>query len=145
MSACTHEREEPEPPVTTDSLGDWEDTGRYAACALHDTTAIACGDREGFNLSGCDAGSLASMPGDGIYTMVNRSDTTTPAIGVGSFRVSADGSRDSYRGAAPTERRVDASSFFLSSTRRQSSTVTLRNSVVGCRAEGNRLYGCYVN
>ncbi len=147
LSACTHEeREEPEPPVTTDSLGDWEDTGRYAACALHDTTAITCGDREGFDVSGCDASSLASVPADGIYTMVYRNDgTATPSISVGSFRVSADGSLDSFRGAAPTERKVDASTFFLSSTRRQSSTVTLRNSVVGCRAEGNRLYGCYVS
>jgi hypothetical protein len=77
--------------------------------------------------------------------MVNRSDTQTPAIGVGSFRVSADGSLDSYRGSAPTERVMDSDTFFLSSTRRQSASVTLRNSMVGCRVEGNRLYGCYVS
>ena len=92
LSACTNEREEPEPPpVTNDSLGDWEDTGRYAACELLTTTAMACGDRESFNLTGCDAGSLASVPADGIYTMVYRNDgTATPSIGVGSFLVSAD-------------------------------------------------------
>lgn len=143
LSACT--REEPEVPVTTDTRGDWEDTGRYAACEVHDTTAIACGDLEFFDVSGCEPGALASMPRDGIYTMVYRSDVQSTSIGVGSFRVSADGGLDSFRGAAPTERRVDADLLFLSSTRKQSSSVTLRNSVVGCRAEGPRLYGCYVN
>lgn len=143
LSAC--HREEPEPTVTLDSQGDWEDTGRYAACGMLGDTASACGDLAGFDVSGCDAGSLARMPGEGIYTMVYRSDAATPGIGAGSFRVSADGRLDSFRGEAPTERQVDADTFFLSSTRQQSSSVSLRNSVVGCRAEGNRLYGCYVN
>ncbi|MCY1082670.1 LVIVD repeat-containing protein [Archangium lansingense] len=146
MSACKPEEPEPPPPpVTTDSQGDWEDTGRYAACEVVNSSAIACGDLENVKVSGCDVSTLASMPRDGIYTMVYRNDAAVPAIGVGSFRVSADGSLDAFRGATPTERQVDSDTFFLSSTRKQSSSVTVRYSVVGCRAEGNRLYGCYVN
>ncbi|AKJ08208.1 Putative Ig-like domain protein [Archangium gephyra] len=143
MSACN--REPPEPVDTTDSLGDWVDTGRYAACAVRNTAEVTCGDLEGFDVSGCDAGSLAGVPGDGIYTLLYRLDAASPGIAAGSFRVSADGRLDSFRGTAPTQRQVDADTFFLSSTRQQSSSVTFRNSVVGCRAEGNRLYGCYVN
>ncbi|HYO55949.1 hypothetical protein [Archangium sp.] len=142
LSGCNRESE---PPVTTDSQGDWEDTGRYAACEVSTTSALACGDVETFEVSGCDKGSLGSMPRDGIYTMVYRSDSERPAINAGSFRISADGSLDFFRGGAPTQREVGADSFFLSSTRKSSSTVTLRNSVVGCHARGNRLYGCYVN
>ncbi|WNG61782.1 hypothetical protein F0U59_49020 [Archangium gephyra] len=143
LSAC--DREPPDPPVTNDVEGDWVDTGRYAACTVRTSTEFACGELEGFDVSRCDTGTLAGIPGDGIYTMLYRLDAETPGIGAGSFRVSADGSQDSFRGAAPTQRQVDADTFFLSSTRAQSSSVSLRNSVVGCRAEGKRLYGCYVS
>jgi hypothetical protein len=145
LSACNREEEPVPPVVTTDSRGDWVDTGRYAACGARNSPERSCGDLEDFEVSGCDAGSLAGMPPDGIYTMVYRSDAASPGISAGTFRVSADGRLDSFRGDRPTERRVGAGTFFLSSTRPQSSSVTLRNSVVGCRAEGNRLYGCYVN
>jgi hypothetical protein len=143
LSACN--REPPEPTVTNDVRGDWEDTGRYAACTLRGTPDAVCGELASFDVSGCDAGSLAGAARDGIYTMLYRLDATTPGVGAGSLRVSADGSLDSFRGVKPAQREVDADTFFLSSTRTQATSTTLRNSVVGCRAEGNRLYGCYVN
>ncbi|PTL83279.1 hypothetical protein DAT35_14925 [Vitiosangium sp. GDMCC 1.1324] len=142
MSGCN--KEEPAPPSVTDSQSDWEDIGRYAACTTFDSTAIACGDESFFNLSGCDKASLAGVS-RGIYTLVYRTEHETPFIGVGSFRTSADGSLDSFRGGPPTERRLASDGFYLSSTRKTSSTVTMRYSLVGCRAEGNRLYGCYAN
>jgi hypothetical protein len=138
-------RSEEQPSPITDSQGDWEDAGRYASCALFTDARAACGDLESFNLATCDKASLGNLPRDGIFTMVYRSDSESPYINAGSFRVSGDPSLDSFRGGTPTQRQVDASSFFLSSTRRTSSTVTQRNSVVGCRAEGNQLFGCYVN
>jgi hypothetical protein len=141
LSGCN--KDEPVPP-TTDSLSDWVDEGRYAACENSTSAALTCGDEQSFNLSGCDLSSLASLPADGIYTMVYRTDSEQPSIRAGSFRISADGSLDSFWGVPP-ERRISDSTFFLSSTRKTSSTVTVRNSLVGCRAEGNRLYGCYVN
>ncbi|MFL5353631.1 LVIVD repeat-containing protein [Archangium sp.] len=142
LSGCN--KDESAPPPTTDSLSDWVDEGRYAACANYSNPALTCGDEASFNLSGCDSASLASLPADGIYTMVYRTDSELPSMGAGSFRISADRSLDSFRGVPP-ERRISDSSFFLSSTRSTSSTVTVRNSLVGCRAEGNRLYGCYAN
>ncbi|MFY0583125.1 hypothetical protein ACN28S_60450 [Cystobacter fuscus] len=45
----------------------------------------------------------------------------------------------------PTERRIGPREFFLTSTRTLSPTVTVRNSLVGCRAEGTRLYGCFAS
>ncbi len=125
--------------------GDWEDTGRYAACELLSDTSAACGEQATFNLSGCEKASLGGLARDGLFTMVYRWDGESPAIGAGSFRISGDGSLDSFRGGTPTQRQVDADNFFLSSTRSTSATVTQRNSIVGCRAEGTRLYGCFVN
>jgi hypothetical protein len=144
LSGCRKE-EEPEPPTTNDSQADWVDTGRYAACTSTNSAAAACGDEASFDLFGCDRASLASLQKDGIYTLVYRNESQIPSIGVGSFRISSDGSLDSYRGGPPTDRRISDESFFLSSTRKTSSTTTLRTSVVGCRAEGNRLYGCYAS
>ncbi len=145
-----HPEEPPQPtpptPPTTEAEGDWQDTGRYAACEVFSSTNAGevCGDPSTFNLSGCEKASLGGLARDGIFTVVYRSDSTSPTIGAGSFRISGDGSLDSFRGGTPTQRQVDADDFFLSSTRR-TSTVTQRNSIVGCRAEGHRLYGCYVN
>ncbi len=144
LLACRPEEEEPAPlPDPTDSQGDWTDPGRYAACKVPNTGAV-CGDVESFDLGGCDRASLGNLPRDGIYTMVYRTDSTTPGIGAGSFRISGDGTLDSFRGQKPTQRRVESELFYLSSSR-PSSTVTLRNAIVGCRVEGPRLYGCYVN
>lgn len=128
----------PPSPTTTDARGDWEDPGRYATCGLSNTGA-ACGDFEAFTLEGCDRGSLGGLPRDGIFTAVYRSDAPVPAIEPDAFRISAEGGLDSYQGVTPTQRRVDAESFFLSSV-----TSSRRDSLVGCRAEGNRLYGCFV-
>jgi hypothetical protein len=146
LLACRPEEVEPAPsPGTTDSQGDWTDPGRYAACKVPNTGAAVCGDVESFDLGGCDKASLSNMPRDGIYTLVYRSDGVAPGIGAGSFRISGDGALDSFRGDKPTQRRVESELFYLLSTRRSSSTVTLRNAIVGCRVEGPRLYGCYVN
>lgn len=147
LSGCNKDEPAPVPP-TTDSLSDWMDEGRYAPCQLvSNYTQLTCGDEASFNLSGCDGASLASLPKDAIYTLVYRYDLEPPFISPGSFRISADGGLDSFRGGPPTDRRTSRESFYLSSTRKTSSTVTTRNSVVGCRAEGNgnRLYGCFVN
>ncbi len=134
----------PEEPEKPEARGDWEDTGRYAACEVQTTSSAVCGDPSTFNLSGCDKASLGGLARDGIFTVVYRSDSASPSISAGSFRVSGDGSLDSFRGGTPTQRQVDADDFFLSTTRR-TATVTQRYSIVGCRAEGSRLYGCYVN
>jgi len=147
LSACRPEEEVPLPPpaTTTDARGDWTDPGRYAACTVSNTGTAACGELESFNLTGCDKASLGNMPRDGIYTLVYRSEGSTPFISAGSFRVSADGSQDFYRGVTPTLRRVEPELFYLSSTRSTSSTVTQRDALVGCRVEGPRLYGCYLS
>lgn len=143
LLACRPEEPAPE-PTTTEAQGDWTDPGRYAACKIPNT-ASACGELESFDLTGCDKASLGNMPQDGIYTLVYRSDSTTPGIGVGSFRVSGDTSLDFFRGAKPTQRQVSSELFYLSSTRQTSATVTQRHAIVGCRVEGPRLYGCYLN
>lgn len=121
--------------------GDVEDTGRYAACELLRGNGAACGDLESFNLAGCEQ---QGLPREGVFTLVYRSDADPSFIDADAFRLSEDGSLDSYRGSAPMQRQVDAEHFFLSSTR-QTSSATYRNSLVGCRAEGKRLYGCYVS
>ncbi|WP_257451302.1 LVIVD repeat-containing protein [Archangium lipolyticum] len=140
LAGCRPEEPAPPPsPTTTDARGDWEDMGRYATCGLS-TSGAACGDFESFDLAGCDRASLGGLPRDGVFTLVYRIDAPLPRIDPDAFRVSADGSLDSYQGMTPTQRRVDAESFFLSSVRS-----TQRDSLVGCRAEGNRLYGCFVS
>jgi hypothetical protein len=125
--------------------GDLKDTGRYAACELRAFTSAACGDVESFNLEKCEPSTLGGLPRDGIFTAVYRKDGEPLFFDVDSFRLSGDGSLDAYRGEAPTQRQVDAEHFFLSSTRQLSSSLTSRSSLVGCRAEGKRLYGCYVS
>ncbi|WP_239014650.1 LVIVD repeat-containing protein [Archangium violaceum] len=122
---------------------DWADTGRYAACrVIGDYSSHTCG-AESFELIGCDKASLASLPRDGIYTLVYRTEHEPPYINAGSFRISEDGSLDSFRGGAPTERWQEVEGFFLTRTWNPSSSVSMRSSLVGCRAEGNRLYGCH--
>ena len=143
-AGCKNEPEPPAPAVE-DAEGDWMDTGRYAACTVN-RAAATCGEASSFELSGCEPASLARLPADGIYTLVYRREgTTTPLIDAGSFRISADGTLDSFRGGKPTVRDVSADRFYLSSSRTTSASVSLRNAVAGCRAEGERLYGCYVN
>jgi hypothetical protein len=142
LLACRPEEVSP-PPVTTDAQGDWTDPGRYAACKVPASTEASCGDLESFDLTGCDKASLGNLPRDGIYTLVYRSDSSSPSINASAFRISGDGSLDSYRGRMPTQRRVEPEVFYLSSTQQTSQTNTVRNSIVGCRVEGERLYGCY--
>ncbi|WP_395834366.1 LVIVD repeat-containing protein [Archangium violaceum] len=141
LSGC-REEVKPTPPVSSET--DWVDPGRYAVCRLSYGSAHTCGDEASFERIGCDTASLASLPRDGIYTVVYRTEHEPPYIDSGSFRISGDGSLDSFLGGAPTERRVEADRFFLSITRRPSLNVSRRTSLVGCRAESNRLYGCYV-
>ncbi|HEX8539683.1 MAG TPA: hypothetical protein VF664_19625, partial [Cystobacter sp.] len=145
VSGCEGEKPVPPPPIDLQGEGDWTDTGRYATCNVYSVPGKACGDAEAFNVSSCDVASLAQVPADGIYTLVYRTDSQVPGIGADAFRVSADGRLDSFHGAPPTERRIGPREFFLTSTRALSPAVTVRNTLVGCRAEGTRLYGCYVN
>ncbi|EPX59739.1 putative lipoprotein [Cystobacter fuscus DSM 2262] len=142
-SGC-EEKPVPPPPVLQEG-GDWTDTGRYAACNVFSVQGRACGDRETLEVSSCDAASLTQVPADGIYTLVYRTDSQVPGIGADAFRVSADGRLDSFHGVPPTERRIGPREFFLTSTRTLSPTVTVRDTLVGCRAEGTRLYGCYAS
>jgi hypothetical protein len=144
LSGCNKEEPAPAPPSTAESLSDWVDEGRYATCPYSSNPELACGDEASFDLSGCDGTSLARLPADGIYTMVYRTDRDPPSISAGSFRISADGGLDSLWGVPLTDRRISGDSFFLSSMRTSSTTDgPVRESLVGCRAEGNTLYGCY--
>jgi len=143
VSGCEGEKPVPAPP--TQEGGDWTDTGRYAECNVYSVQGSACGDPETFEVSSCDLASLAQVPAEGLYTLVHRSDAPVPGILAGAFRVSADGRLDSFHGVPPTERRIGPRDFFLTSTRRVSPTLTVRDTLVGCRAEGHRLYGCFAS
>ncbi|WP_434384527.1 LVIVD repeat-containing protein [Melittangium boletus] len=130
----------PKPPPT-ESQGDWEDPGRYAACQVYSVKGVACGEPEVFDLASCDTGSLAGLARDAAYTVVYRTERAPPTISPDAFRLSPSG--HSYRGVTPAQARLDDRDFFLSSTSTNDAGVSTRYSLRGCRAEGDRLYGCY--
>lgn len=135
---------EPQPPVVdVDADGDRVDSGRFAECHYLEGPA-SCGSFESFNLGGCNLASLAEVDPNGLYTLQLRTDSERALFSSGSFRLSADGTLDSYRGGRPTEKRVAADTLYLSRTV-ASSQRTLRYSLVGCHAEPGRVYGCYVS
>jgi hypothetical protein len=119
------------------------DTGRFAACGINPSSAAACGEMDFFKMDGCDAASVAAIPNDGVYTTHYRYDLSQPLHAAGSFRLSQDGSEDHLFRYTPSRKVVGASGFFLAAD------YTLRNRPVrhairACRAEANRVYGCFV-
>lgn len=145
VSGC-HPEPEPTPqtpsPVISSS-GDWTDTGRYDSCSV-DRTAADCGAFSTFSTAGCDASSFASLPSDGIYTLVLRGDYTPPAIGSSGFRLSADGQLDWYRDTRPMKRQGDAAGLFLQSNVKISDSLSYRYSLLGCHAQGRQVTGCFI-
>ncbi len=135
----------PTPSPSPTDLGDWVDTGRLAACNLN-TGGAVCGDPDFFQLSACDKGSLARIPGDGVYTALYRVE---PSVGsspgspfVSSFRVSGDGLEDRLRQYRPWKQ-VGPEGFFLSAEWSSGERI-IRHSIAACRAEERRIYGCFV-
>ena len=135
----------PTPSRVSDTRGDWEDPGRYAACQVFSVQGVECGDPEVFTLDACDKSSLAGLARDGLYTLVYRDEREPPLISAGSLRLSPYGHLSSYRGVVPTRYHIDDERFYLSSTREISASVSARDSLVGCRVEGTRLYGCFAS
>lgn len=145
LAGCSEPPPPPEPPleVDTDELGDRVDSGRFASCRYVEGTA-PCGALESFDLTGCNLASLAEVDRNGFYTQQTRRDTEPPFFSYASFRLSADGTQDLFRGSRPTVKQVTADSFYLSLTTTTPQRTTL-NSQVGCRVEQGRLYGCFAS
>jgi hypothetical protein len=157
LSACSNDGPKPpsEPPAVPydgpwtqlQENGDWVDPGPLATCSLG--ASSPCDADLAFDLTGCDAGSLAGMDlRDAIFRAELRYETPGSSGGVitspgaGGFQFDASGQPRLVLGQPPTFSRVDAETFRLSSQVQRGNTVD-RYVLAGCRATGPRtLTGC---
>ncbi len=154
LSGCAQEVPVEEPAAPTppqglaqEDVGDWEDTGRLAACRLitDGSSTAECGTLESFDLSGCDAESLDALDARGTFTVHAMQDGNAESNLVSTFNLQPDGKAFYGRTAMP-EVRVDSRTFFLSRGTTFADGRKSRFSFVGCKATGrNRLVGCFVS